>query len=1336
MSALEPLPPPFDAIDAKDTSPADVQVLPLNAPPANTDHLVPAASTFMAPLPPPPPFDLRVSNLTIGTPARASYLPFPVSSPLPTPARALFGSSANNSGKTEFIIRDVSVTCKSGEMTAIIGGSGSGKTTLLNAIVGRLSNLPKLQGEVTFVSLSDQERKALDIRSMKDRIGYVRQNDFLLAHLTVRETLEYAAALRLPASITAQTRKLIVDQTIEELGLQDAVSTVVGGALRKGISGGERRRLTIGCVLVTLPSILCLDEPTTGLDSFTAHSLLRTLSNLAHRNRTVILSLHQPRSDAFSLFSRIVLLSRGSVVYSGPTVRCLPWFGKLGYVPEKDVNPLDWLIDVSSVDTGHGDLSNPESEKENESARRVSGLIRAWDDGGKEVEDMDSGVLNARANLCADAGALVELFNPRDRGAKRPGHLRQTLVLLGRSYKNHIRNYEQMLGFGCQAIIIGLVSGGVYFRLGESPADILSLKTLCYTYIPCYNYLTLVYFIYRYCEIDLVVFDREREDRLYSVAPWVLAEFFANLPTNVFFTSVYAIILYLMANMRTDGLAGDLFLFVAINVLLQLSSIGLSLLITSIIRVYATAALISNMVLMFFIPSAGFVLVHLPVYVVWVRWISLYFYGFRAIAISQFRDRHFTCEGVVGAARNQCDGNQVLVGLHIPKEHSVGVYAAGLIGLFIAFQTLAGIILTVYHPGDVKHAARIDPDSKAKSSGTSDMDVVRARVDIEVRDLSFRWIRPSLASITERQEKTILENVNARFPAGKVTAILGPSGAGKSTLLQLLASRRLNAGPLAQFQTTGAISLNDQPLTGKVRVPVAFVEQDDDYHLPGLTVRETLRYAAILRLPSSMSRKRKHARVEEVLQMLGLLECADNLVGGPLLKGISGGEKRRLSLAVQMINDPSILLTDEPTSGLDSHTANSLMSALKGIASSGRTVIVSLHQPRSDIYLNKIDHLLVLARGGRVVYSGPRDQVESILQSIGYPVPPHYNPADWLLDLVSVDPRGQKKEQSEERVRRMIDYWSAVEKETGTALDSSSVKSESVGSIEQDAAHSRMTPAYIAIPIVVERMVRNLWRQQQVFWTRLVQGPAYLLVLMLFFQRLSLGPEGGQDRIGFTQQIVLALGFIGLLASVATYPTERDLYIHEYKSDAAYSPWAFVVAFTLVELPLQIMGSLLLAVVGSIGIERNTDPRVFFEFFISAWALQSTGESFGIVFASLSDTMGLSVSLVSTTITVLSQINGIMSESIPHWLEIISWGTTMKYATSILFINACRGIEFNCSAEAIASGECFVQNGEELLGLVGLHDWRTGRYAGIMVALAILYRAIAWGFVKLRLRRA
>ncbi|CAE6514119.1 unnamed protein product [Rhizoctonia solani] len=1327
----------------------------------------PSANSTNA-LPPPPTYDLIVDGYTIAVPPPRSVLPLP-------------GFLRPKSSESEHgtIIRDVSLRCESGEMMAIIGGSGSGKTTLLHALVGRLANLPVTAGQVKYeptdIQLSTKESAALSARKMKDRIGFVRQNDYLLEHLTVRETLDYAAALRLPSSISSSTRRLIVDQTIRELGLGDATDTVVGGALRKGISGGERRRLTIALSLISLPSILALDEPTTGLDAFTAYALLQTLSSLARRGRTVVMSVHQPRSDAWELFDRIVVLSKGDVVFAGRRERCLGWFEEMGMGRPGDrvgeteaekgsineeaedgtgVNPLDWLIDICSVDP-----------RDQGSTQRVSRLVQGWKDGGKIIAGEHNP--SRQSGVLSDAMQRVPSIQPQEQNLlyanvdqdegqpgsrpqllKRPGWVRQTVVLTSRATKGVSRDYAQILGFACQSIGIAVLLGITFLRLGESPADIQSLKTLSYQHAPCYFYLTLIYAIYKFCETDLVIFDREREDHLYQVFPWLISEYISTLLLNAISSGLFAIILYFLTNMRTENLAANLFIFVAECVLVQLGTVGFALLAASLQRTYAQASLMANGLSIFFLLTAGYLLIHPPVYVDWVKWISVYYYGFRAVAISQFKNRTFACPGVEGAARNQascsyhhasmpltlygkCDGNQVLTGLRIPVDHVVGYYFAGLVGLAVAFPLIAGIILSVYKPGGTRYARKVDLSESGKDPALySDMDISRQRIDVEVRNLGLTWTKTSLLT-RKKTEKRILSGVNAVFPSGQVTAILGPSGAGKSTLLQLLAARKMNAGVGAGFKSQGEILFNGRPVDKSMREQIAFVEQEDDYHLPALTVRETLRYAAILRLPKTMSRKSKIARAEEVMKMLGLDLCADNLVGGELLKGISGGEKRRLSLAVQMINDPAVLIVDEPTSGLDALTANNVMTALNDIARSGRTIILSIHQPRSDIYIEKLDNVVLLVKGGQIAYAGPRTEVGSTFASAGHPIPPLYNPADWLLDLASVDLRGDQETATRQRVAKLVEFWAGAHREKQEQW-----KEKEEYLVQAGVQEDRFTPMWIALPLIVERMTKNLWRQQAVFWVRLQQLPFLGVLFLLFYQRLKHGSSGGQDRIGYFQEMVSPVAFVGLLNCIAIFPKDRDLYFHEYRSSAAYSEATFVLGFTLVALPMEILAALLFTVVTNIGAGMQTSPRIFFEYAFAIFALQSNGESFGIIFACLTNSLGLSVSLVSTFITVLVQLSGIISVSIPTWLSDIAYVTTMKYAARVIAVNESIGLKLNCPPETIQSGECLVQDGQQLLDLLGFsNDIRTGRYLGILVGLAVAYRVLAWFFVAIKIRR-
>ncbi|WWC87631.1 uncharacterized protein L201_002521 [Kwoniella dendrophila CBS 6074] len=1283
-------------------------------------------------LPPPLPFHLSVEGLTIGVPDKkvTSWIPKFLKKDKDKDHSAI----GEETPKKKWILQDVSCECRSGEVLAILGGSGSGKTTLLNSIANRLSGLPTESGQVAYYSATAAEHsnapvtpsKKLRKGEIKRRIGFVRQQDYLVECLTVRETLTYAAKLRLPTSLTDEAITHIVDQTIDELGLRDAADTVVGGPLRKGISGGEKRRLSIGCVLVTLPSVLILDEPTSGLDAFTSYLLLLTLSHLARRGRTVILSIHAPRSDAFDIFDRIALLSKGEIVYSGLRSECLGWFGELDQHVEKGVNPLDFLIDISTID-------NRTLDAEEESRIRVSALIQAWKtrSPSKVKNDLSRRSISSSissSNLpetANDTGNINTVNSGEDeklakssdaRDEKRPGLWKQTMVLTARSHRNVYRNVPQLIGFAVQAVVLGVIIGVTYYRLPETPTGIQSLKNLSFQLIPGVFYLQQVFWIYKFCT-DLIIFDRERED----VTPYILSDFISWLLPSILSPSIYVICVYFISRLRPDDLAARLFTSIASTILVQFATQGLSLLAASILRSFAAASMFGNSLNLLMIMSSGFIVVHVPAYVSWIRWISPYFYSFRIIATTQFKDRIFDCPQDSAANLNQCDGNNVLNGLNFDASINIGAWFGGLIGVTIAEYAIACFVLWIYPAGGVKHASEIESRNRGKESDVMESNMTRDKIDVAIKNLTLIWERKGRGAVKDKS-KTILNDISIDFPAGEISAILGPSGAGKSTLLQLLAGRSLNPGPLSRFTQSGALLFAGEPQSSTSQSNVAFVEQDDDWHLPSLTVRETLRYAAILRLPDKMPKRQKIARAETVLRMLGLKDCADLPVGGQLLKGISGGEKRRLSLAVQMINDPAVLVVDEPTSGLDASIALSVMQVLRDIAATGRTVIATIHQPRSDIW-KLADNVILLAKGGVVAFNGKRAEAVEYFTSIGHPMPSEFfNPADHLLDLVSVDPRPQGYESSLVRVKNLTSKWSAQQSNKESGQENEKVVS-SDKSLKRGGGTTSMR---IALPVVLERHYKNLWRRKDIFFNRLVQTPLLGGMFILFFQRLTHGPSGAQDRIGIVIESTASIAFVGLLNAMAIFPADRNLYLHEAKSSARYSPTTFVITYTLVELGFELLGGFGFAAIINIGAGMQTSVRIYFEFAITIWAMVNMGESFAMIFGSWIQTEGLTVTVVSTILSMIGQVSGVISLSVPTWLAAIAWGTCVKAATRIQIINESVGLMFNCTQDQISSGACVAQSGEQLLALFGWKDLNTARYMGILIAVAVAWRIVAW----------
>lgn len=241
------------------------------------------------------------------------------------------------------------------------------------------------------------------------------------------------------------------------------------------------------------------------------------------------------------------------------------------------------------------------------------------------------------------------------------------------------------------------------------------------------------------------------------------------------------------------------------------------------------------------------------------------------------------------------------------------------------------------------------------------------------------------------KEKTILNGLTGMVCPGELLAMLGPTGSGKTTLLTALGGR--HTGKLS-----GKITYNSRPFSGSIRRRTGFVTQQDTLY-PHLTVTETLLFTALLRLPNSMANDEKVEHVERVITELGLTRCRNSMIGGPLVRGISGGEKKRVSIGQELLINPSLLLLDEPTSGLDSTTAQQILTTIKQLANWGRTVITTIHQPSSRLY-HMFDKVILLSEGCPIYY-GPASTALEYFSSIGFSTSITINPADLLLDLAN-----------------------------------------------------------------------------------------------------------------------------------------------------------------------------------------------------------------------------------------------------------------------------------------------------------------------------------------------
>lgn len=251
--------------------------------------------------------------------------------------------SKNPSEQT--ILKGITGMVRPGEVLAMMGPSGSGKTTLLTALGGRLGG-GRLGGTITYIH---NNNKVLSKKLMKRNIGFVTQDDILLPHLTVTETLVFTALLRLPNALTKQQKAAEAEAVISQLGLSKCKNSIVGSQTLRGVSGGERKRVSIAQEMLINPSVLFLDEPTSGLDSTTAQRIVSTLWELATKGgTTVVMTIHQPSTRLFHMFHKILLLSEGNTIYFGNGSGAMDYFATLGYSPSLAMNPSEFLLDLAN----------------------------------------------------------------------------------------------------------------------------------------------------------------------------------------------------------------------------------------------------------------------------------------------------------------------------------------------------------------------------------------------------------------------------------------------------------------------------------------------------------------------------------------------------------------------------------------------------------------------------------------------------------------------------------------------------------------------------------------------------------------------------------------------------------------------------------------------------------------------------------------------------------------------------------------------------------------------------------------------------------------------------
>ncbi|RSL60850.1 hypothetical protein BHE90_007676 [Fusarium euwallaceae] len=427
------------------------------------------------------------------------------------------------------IVDNVEGVVEAGEICALMGPSGCGKTTLLNVLARRPTNASDVEAEV-LVNGSRLSRAAF-----REASCFVEQEDALIGSLTVRETLEFSSRLASTSSLPKRERLMRIDSLLESFGLVGQANTLIGTPIRKGISGGQKRRVGVASQLITSPKLLFLDEPTSGLDSAASCEVVRYLRAVAKRNNLVVVcSIHQPSTSTFNLFDKLLLLSGGKTHYFGPVADVATYYAEAGAALPQYVNPAEHLLELVNIDFAH--------DRE-EAARKLDKLQAAWQSSrqASELSNIISAAEAAGGNLSIEA---VE---------KRPSMPSLTLTLLHRSF---VKSYRDVVAYGIRiAMYLGLaiMMGTVWVRLDADQESIQPFINALFFGSAFMSFMAVAY-VPAFLE-DRLQYVKEHHNGLYGATELILSNFFIGIPYLFLISILFSVISYWLSNFQPTATA-------------------------------------------------------------------------------------------------------------------------------------------------------------------------------------------------------------------------------------------------------------------------------------------------------------------------------------------------------------------------------------------------------------------------------------------------------------------------------------------------------------------------------------------------------------------------------------------------------------------------------------------------------------------------------------------------------------------------------------------------------------------------------------------------------------
>eukprot|EP00668_Euglena_longa_P040734 GGOE01053630.1.p1 GENE.GGOE01053630.1~~GGOE01053630.1.p1 ORF type:complete len:1449 (-),score=538.86 GGOE01053630.1:362-4525(-) len=1186
----------------------------------------------------------------------------------------------------KYILRDLTGSFRPGKTTLMLGPPRSGKSTLKKVIAGRLleTKHAKLQGTVEYGGQRLREKTQRDGLKLFKLVGYVPQTDEHIPTLTTRETMRFAHSCTNEASKKHFLKEGLNEQAFQELqvlkdftaettmailGIRHVGDTLVGNEHLRGISGGQRKRLTTGEILVTNTPVLLADEISTGLDSATTFDICNAFKAYAHcLNRTIVVSLLQPTPETYSTFDEVLVMAAGQIAYHGPRDQVVPYFLSLGFVCPHNKDIAEFLQEVTLPQGIAKYRADEEMGVPWFTIHEPEDFGMAWRNSSLFQQRLEEDAMlqeRSKESLEAlpDEGYIRHMLT----SCYTTSAAHSMWLCLRRQVLLTTRKKEVTIGMLIQVVVVGLILGSLYYQV---PVDNYNNKFTILFFSMIFISLGGMALIPAVVAEKNVVY-RQTAAHFFSSTPYSVAVSLLEIPLTFIEVLIFVSIMYFMVGFSPN--AGNFFLFVLTITLVKLAMGSLFRTIAVLTPNAEAAQAAASVVLMVFVLHSGFFLAQGDVkpWWIWSYWIDPLQYGMTSLSLIEFGSERYAGLRDVTDPSLGTWGNYYLSMKKMPLDRNrlwLGfIYNAGF---FLLMTITFGLGLRYVRFPD-QHPPQPPPPPQPPT-------VENARAmpftpcTLAWHDVCYDVDIPGKKGPSAKLGLRLLSHVSGFAKPGTMTALMGSSGAGKTTLLDVLAGRK-NTG-----KVTGQILLNGQEvdLTTFSRFS-GYVEQMD-VHSPTATVVEAVMFSALLRLPREVSREEKEASVWKILEQLNLLPIANCQVGDRQ-SGLSVEQVKRLTIAVEMAANPSVLFLDEPTSGLDSLAADIVMDALKAVTETGRTLICTIHQPSGYLF-SMFQHLLLLVRGGKTVFFGETGEDSQALITYFNSIPGALqhdgiqNPATWMLNVIAADGIDFPAEYE------MSALCQSTTQELHEAL-------EPVGE-QMTSGHHYQATYWMQFQLLAKKWMRTYWRSPSYNLARTFTAIIIALIMGSIFFRI--GGNDPQTVFALAGLQFMAMLFMGIMFAntlQGLVAMERAAFYRE-RASHMYHPLLMNSVAGICEFPYVTLNCLLFVSIFYWMVGMNSDVSLFFLWFLIFWLYVLFYTYFGFLMGCLMPNAELATAMISVFTSILGQMCGFMLPklNIPWWWRWLYYGMPATYA-----LQAGISTQFYCEAadlDASNFGSC------------------------------------------------